>query len=198
MTTNRVTRRLSAITATGLLVLAAFASPVRAQSATDARLSAAAEIAAVLQKPASTMQELERQMTLQLKLAPEGTRISINEISYGGGRFVVTYALPGNTTLGVLDCPSGWFCFYDGPNYTYPRGRLSDCGWQDLASWGWQDRTESVHNATNSRVYFIEHQDYGNPGNGHTYDYVPFFFLPGGYTPTLNAPNLVDHVNRAC
>ncbi|MET8251417.1 DUF6082 family protein [Micromonospora sp. NPDC005197] len=48
-------------------------------------------------------------------------------------------------TLVAADCPSGWYCFYEWPNYGYPRGRLSDCGRQSLATWQWQFRVESAH-----------------------------------------------------
>jgi hypothetical protein len=75
---------------------------------------------------------------------PGGIQISEYEISYGGGTFVVALMAP-RSAVGGPDCPSGWFCFYDRTYYGYPRGRLSDCGWQDLAQWGWEFRTESVH-----------------------------------------------------
>jgi hypothetical protein len=75
---------------------------------------------------------------------PGGVPINDNEISYGGGAFVVTLAQPPGT-LAAPDCPSGWFCFYDRVNYGYPRGRLSSCGTQDLGTWGWQYRTDSAH-----------------------------------------------------
>lgn len=50
--------------------------------------------------------------------------------------FVVTYALPSSTgpisVAASPDCPTGWFCFYDGAAYVYPRGRLSSCGFQGV------------------------------------------------------------------
>jgi hypothetical protein len=75
---------------------------------------------------------------------PGGVPLNSNEISYDGGRFVVTLTRPVNTLAGA-DCPSGWFCFYERPSFGYPRGRLSDCGSQDLSNWNWQYRTESAH-----------------------------------------------------
>lgn len=86
---------------------------------------------------------------------PGGQRIGGADVSYDGGRFIVTVtpagALPGP------DCPSGWFCFYDGINYTYPRGRLSDCGFQRLSTWSWQNRVESAHyNLSTGSVVFID------------------------------------------
>jgi hypothetical protein len=83
-------------------------------------------------------------ITTYLATHPGGTRLNDNEISYGGGTFIVTLTRP-TGTLGVPDCPVGWFCFYDGVNYAYPRGKLSDCGTQNLATWGWQYRVESAH-----------------------------------------------------
>jgi hypothetical protein len=86
---------------------------------------------------------------------PGGTAINHTEISYSGGTFIVTVS-PATGTRATADCPSGWFCFYDGVNFGYPRGRLSSCGFQDLGAWGWRNRTESVHyNAASGSASFI-------------------------------------------
>jgi hypothetical protein len=85
---------------------------------------------------------------------PGGVPLNDNEISYAGGRLVVTLARPANTLAGA-DCPSGWFCFYERPDFGYPRGQLSSCGTQDLANWNWQYRVESAHyNHSSGRVVF--------------------------------------------
>lgn len=87
---------------------------------------------------------------------PGGKLTGGNEISYDGGRFVVTIAPPEHTTA-LVDCPSGWFCFYDRPDFGYPRGKLSSCGWQSLATYGWQDRVESAYyNLNRGAVQFFE------------------------------------------
>jgi Peptidase inhibitor family I36 len=156
-----------------------------------------AQILEQLQRPATNMQELQQQIDLQLKLAPGGKQTSVNEVSYDGGRFVVTYALP-NAITGYPDCPSGWFCFYDGYNWGYPRGRLSSCGWQDLAWWGWNDRTNSIDNSTGSWIQYIQHWDYGNPANGHRYDYTLFWNDPWAAYSSVPYPNMADHVSRYC
>lgn len=90
---------------------------------------------------------------------PGGTVINNNEISYDNGRFVVTLVPP--SANAVVDCPAGWFCFYDRTAYGYPRGRLSDCGWQSLITYGWQDRVESVY--YNLSRGSVEFRDYGTP-----------------------------------
>jgi hypothetical protein len=85
---------------------------------------------------------------------PGGQRVGGADIAYDHGRFVVTVVAPPG--VAAADCPSGWFCFYDGINFGYPRGRLSDCGWQDLGWWGWRDRTESAaYNLSTGSVVFI-------------------------------------------
>ncbi|WFE26014.1 peptidase inhibitor family I36 protein [Solwaraspora sp. WMMD791] len=89
---------------------------------------------------------IEQQIAEYLAAHPGGVRINETELAYSDGRFIVSVARPAGTApLAGPDCPSGWFCFYDGTNYGYPRGRLSDCGWQDLGNWGWRNRTESAH-----------------------------------------------------
>jgi hypothetical protein len=99
--------------------------------------------------------DTQQQVDAYLAAHPGGKQINSTEIAYDGGRFVVTLVRsPG--ILASPDCPSGWFCFYDQINYGYPRGKLSDCGWQDLGWWGWRDRTESVHdNQSSGTVTFI-------------------------------------------
>lgn len=87
---------------------------------------------------------------------PGGRQISATDIAYDGGRFVVSLAPAGGLISAEPDCTAGWFCFYDGVNFTYPRGRLSDCGLQDLARWGWRNRTESAHyNMSTGSTAFI-------------------------------------------
>ncbi|GAA1581037.1 peptidase inhibitor family I36 protein [Actinoplanes couchii] len=91
-----------------------------------------------------------------LRAHPGGKQTSDRDISYADGTFIVTVARPDAITLAAADCPSGWYCFYDGINYTYPRGRLSSCGWQDLATWGWRNRIESAHyNMSSGTVAFL-------------------------------------------
>ena len=126
---------------------------------------------------------------------PGGTIISNTEISYQGGAFVVTLTRD-TRALATADCPAGWFCFYDGVNFGYPRGRLSSCGWQDLAWWGWHDRTESVHyNLNTGTVWFINHV-----GSGHSGDFNVFDAGIGRRTRSDVSPyrNIADHVNRIC
>ncbi|MEV4625406.1 hypothetical protein AB0J90_03850 [Micromonospora sp. NPDC049523] len=126
---------------------------------------------------------------------PGGRQIGPTEISYAGGSFVLTFEPPVGT-LASPDCTSGWFCFYDRINYGYPRGRLSSCGWQDLASWGWHDRTESVHfNISSGSVSYLNHTSAGHGGD-------PYLFSVSASARTDNdvSPyrNMADHVNRYC
>jgi hypothetical protein len=127
---------------------------------------------------------------------PGGTLINDNEISYGGGVFVVTLSPPAHA-LGAPDCPLNWFCFYDRTDFGYPRGKLSSCGWQDLATWGWQDRTESAHyNLSSGYVVFINHAG----GTGHANDY-PLFTVSAANRALADVTpyrNMADHVDRHC
>jgi hypothetical protein len=120
-------------------------SLLAAMSTGTAPLSGASVVAA------GTQQKVDAYLAAN----PGGRQINATEISYGDGAFIVT-VVPQLGTFGVADCPSGWFCFYDGINFGYPRGKLSDCGWQDLGWWGWRNRTESVHyNMSTGSVSFI-------------------------------------------
>ncbi len=122
---NSLTRRLG--TAAVAVILATAGQPVStALAASASRL------------PTSTTATAK-----YLAAHPGGTQINAREISYNDGALIVTVSRDVGT-LAAPDCPSGFFCFYDGVNYTYPRGKLSGCGWQDLGTWGWRNRVASV------------------------------------------------------
>jgi Peptidase inhibitor family I36 len=101
--------------------------------------------------------QIQREVAAYLAAHPGGHQITTTDISYGNGAFIVS--VDRTTPLvaaAAPDCPSGWFCFYDNINFGYPRGKLSDCGFQDLGTWGWRNRTESVHyNMSTGSVTFI-------------------------------------------
>ncbi|WP_027346657.1 peptidase inhibitor family I36 protein [Hamadaea tsunoensis] len=146
--------------------------------------------------PSPGAQGVQAQIDQYLAKAPGGKQINANEISYDGGVFVVTFAAFGTSPTGA-DCPSGWFCFYDRTNYGYPRGKLSSCGWQDLAWWGWNDMTESVHyNMSSGSVSFINHGRYAD----HSDDTVLFTVSTTSRYLSDVSPyrNVADHVYRSC
>ncbi|WP_040392747.1 peptidase inhibitor family I36 protein [Catelliglobosispora koreensis] len=173
--------------------------PPRTTTAVVATLLA---VAMVLASANSAMavkptKDLQAKIDAHLARYPGGTQISDTEVAYAGGTFVITFAAPEVSVNGVADCPSGWFCFYEHTNFGYPRGKLSSCGWQDLAWWGWHDRTEAVHfNQSGGSVVFISHV--GPPD--HSYDYGLFSVSTGRRTISDVYPyrNMADHVYRYC
>jgi hypothetical protein len=90
-----------------------------------------------------------------------------------------------------LDCPSGWICFYDQANYGYPRGRLSDCGRQDLTNWGWSERIDSV--AFNAAFGSVSFYSKGVEALTHSDDELLFSLSPANRT----IPNVAPFLNRA-
>lgn len=139
---------------------------------------------------------VQAQIDAHLAEHPGGKQINATEVSYANGAFVISFVRTGQSTDGP-NCPRGWFCFYDHLNYGFPMGKLSSCGWQDLAWWGWNDRTESAYyNLPYGSVTFINHGAYPN----HSDD-DPIFSLNtsrrglGDVAPYRNA---ADHVYRSC
>ncbi|KES02964.1 hypothetical protein BU52_33145 [Streptomyces toyocaensis] len=175
--------------AVGLLALVSFAS-TPAVAGPENRNNGAP---ALLERQARSANELQEQIDLHLKLYPGGKQTAANEITYDHGKFVATYAKPGEVqALGVPDCPSGWFCFYEYTGFGYPRGRLSDTDWQDLATYGWHDRTDSVHNNTSTAVDFENHTT-----GGHANDM--YLFCVSSYSNDSDVSperNMADHVYR--
>ncbi len=140
---------------------------------------------------------VQAQINAHLAAYPGGTQINATEISYADGKFIITFVPAGGVSPNAADCPSGWFCFYDQVNFGYPRGKLSDCGWQDLAWWGWQDRTESAHfNLPAGSVSFINH----GATPDHSFDATVFSVSTSVPTDNDVAPyrNVADHVYRFC
>ena len=157
--------------------------------------AAPATAAASPTQTAPSTKAVQEMIDAQLAAAPGGKQISPTEVSYGD--FVVTVARTDNTSVGA-DCPAGWFCFYDRVNYGYPRGKLSSCGWQDLATWAWNDRTESVHyNLSTGSVSFINH----GARPDHSDDRVLFSVgASNRFLSDVGAANrnIADHVYRFC
>ncbi|WFF02974.1 hypothetical protein [Micromonospora sp. WMMD964] len=158
--------------------------------------------------PARNDRELQAQIDAYLKRAPSGKQIQKNQIAYNGGKFIVTFALPGQvegtdpnrvvsddfSTLSTK-CDRHWFCFFDGANYVYPRGQLSDCGWQDLNDFGWIDRTESV--AQNLVVGWVQYLNHTT--GGHENDVTLFWTdTNADQRSTVPYPNMADHVRYNC
>src|SRR5262245_46626817 len=157
---------------------------------------AAASLTPASAIPIPADSSVQAQVDAYLAAYPGGKQINATEISYAGGTFVVTLVPPVGTLAGP-DCPGGWFCFYDGVNYVYPRGKLSSCGWQDLSFYGWHDRTESVHyNLSSGLVWFINHA----PGVTHANDIRLFEVSSSMRTRADVFPfrNMADHVYRFC
>jgi hypothetical protein len=162
-TTVAIARTAAVLAVALVTVLTATAAPAGASTAVASPPHPAG--AAVTGSASSTVQQ---QVDAYLAEHPGGNQINPTEIAYPGG-FVVALAPvaalapPAPNLAAAADCPSGWFCFYDGINYRYPRGRLSDCGFQDLARWGWTNRTESVHyNMSSGSVTFYNHTSSGD------------------------------------
>lgn len=142
--------------------------------------------------------DVQAQIDAHLRAYPGGVQTGPTEISYDNGVFVMDFVRSTPGTDGVADCPSGWFCFYDSTNFGYPRGKLSDCGWQDLAEWGWQNRTESAHyNMATGSVAFINH---ASGQSSHSFDVAVFGIGTSAPTIADTSPyrNTADHVQRYC
>ncbi|GAA4588000.1 hypothetical protein GCM10023194_38480 [Planotetraspora phitsanulokensis] len=181
-----------AFTAPATAATAASTSSSPAPAATSSASTSSTDSPSLLNRQARSDAELREQIALQMEIAPGGKQTSPNEVSYDNGKFVVTYALPGQRALGVADCPSGWFCFYENINFGYPRGKLSDCGTQDLGQYGWANRISSADNSTTNSVEYWEATSFGTL-------YLFTNFNPGAISYVGNDYNdRADIVHRNC
>ncbi|GAA0743862.1 peptidase inhibitor family I36 protein [Dactylosporangium roseum] len=147
--------------------------------------------------PSPVAVEQQRKVAAELAAHPGGVQIGPNQIAYPGG-LIVTVTRPGTAAAAPQpDCPSGWFCFYEQRQFGYPRGQLSDLGWQDLATWRWQDRTESVHN--NLPCGAVVYLNHPAGTSSHGGDMRLFEASARQSIADLGANrNIADHVYRYC
>ncbi|MGJ7414590.1 peptidase inhibitor family I36 protein [Streptomyces cinereoruber] len=111
--------------------------------------------------------DLQRQIDKQMKITPGGKQIGVNQIAWRGGKAVMTFPLPGEKrarsvdetfgALGTPNCSYLWTCLYEHSNFDGRRLTWSDCNFENLANWGFNDQTTSWHNnqsrGTQTRVY---------------------------------------------
>ncbi|GIF45204.1 hypothetical protein Axi01nite_95150 [Actinoplanes xinjiangensis] len=146
--------------------------------------------AALAMAPNATVRQ---QMRDQLREAPGGKVTGPAQITYGDGAFVVDFVPEAGAASSAVraapNCPANWVCFYDLTNYGYPRGKLQDCGQQDLATWGWRNRVNSAHNHHSASSDFWDIDAY-----------IGYFDLvPGQAIADVGtAKNRVDLININC
>jgi hypothetical protein len=63
----------------------------------------------------------------------------------------------------IGDCPAQYFCLWDGDSFNGDRVQFHDNGWQNLSSFGFNDRASSAYNNTNR--YARISVDAGGAGN---------------------------------
>jgi hypothetical protein len=147
--------------------------------------------------PSPSAPTVQSKVDAEMAAHPGGKQTGPNQITYAGGLIVTVVPPSPNTTQPKPDCPAGWFCFYDFVSFGYPRGQLSSCGWQDLATWKWQDRTESVHNnLPGGSVVYINHAA-GTSAHGSD---VRLFEVGArqSIADLGGNKNIADHVYRYC
>lgn len=95
---------------------------------------------------------VQAQIDRQLRLTPDGTQISANQIAWRDGTVIMTFPSDDIAVQGTADCPAGWFCFWADAGFEGRRLQFSDCGQQDLGDWAFRNKTSSWQNTTGSRV----------------------------------------------
>lgn len=109
---------------------------------------------------------LQAQIDNQLAISKGGGKqISQNEIAWDNGTVVMTFPWPKGVVgpMDQRDCDHLWTCLYENANFNrppHPDGRrlaFSDCIFEELANYGFQDKATSWHNnqtdGTITRVY---------------------------------------------
>lgn len=157
-------RRVVASIAGGIFAITPLAGPATAAPVDEAESN--------LQVTTTQQQELDRQVAEQLKLTPGGKRISVNQIAWqrdGAEPVIMTFPVPGEriaraageliTPLGTPNCNYEGVCLWDYTNFEGKRlGPFYACRTENLANFGFANRTESWHNnqTPNTKSWLIQ------------------------------------------
>lgn len=156
--------KIAATAAAGILASVGLAGTSSAQSALDQTIAAQAAEAGLSK---SEVAALQKQMDQQMALTPGGKQIGVNQVAWRDGKAVMTWPLPGETkaravnepaaALGSPNCSYLWTCLYEHDQWNGRRLTWSDCNFEQLSNWGFQDQATSWHNnqsrGTVTRVY---------------------------------------------
>lgn len=160
----RTRTRFSVILAAGAIATLGLAGPTSASTELQSTIAAQAEKAGLSK---SEVSKLQGQIDKQMAMTPGGKQIGVNQVSWRDGKVVMTFPLPGekkaravNEPLGALGTPNCsylWTCLYEHANFDGRRLTWSDCNFENLADWGFNDKTTSWHNnqsrGTQTHVY---------------------------------------------
>jgi hypothetical protein len=160
----RTRTKLAVTLSAGALTVLSVSGPASAATTLDGTITAQAERAGLSR---SEVAGLQKQIDEQMALTPGGKQIGVNQVAWRDGKAVMTFPLPGEKqaravdepvgTLGSANCSYTWTCLYEHANYDGRRLTWSDCGFVNLSSWNFIDKTSSWHNnqtsGTVTKVY---------------------------------------------
>ncbi|MEU4219631.1 peptidase inhibitor family I36 protein [Actinoplanes sp. NPDC026623] len=139
-----------ALAATMMLAIAGLAGSTATAAAASTKAKAPATTYTAAQKKA-----LQAEVTKHLNDYGRGTQVGINEISWDGGRTILTLPLPGETkaravgepvaALAAANCAFAYACLWSDTNFTGSRLSRTDCEEIVLAA-PYKTSTASIHN----------------------------------------------------
>ncbi len=160
----RMRTKLAVTTTAGAMAVLGLAGPTSASATLESKIASEVKQAGLSKSEAAGLQ---KQIDKQLATTPGGRQIGVNQVAWRGGKAVMTFPLPGEKrartvnepvgTLGTPNCSYAWTCLYEHRNFEGRRLTWSDCNFENLANWGFNDKTTSWHNnqtrGTQTHVY---------------------------------------------
>jgi len=153
---------------------------------------------------------VQKQINDHLAKYRHGRQTGPAEITFLAGtynEFVITFDRAAGAASGP-DCPDGWLCLYDSPDFGYPRVRFQTCGGVLLSWWGWNDRAESAEHKLIPRDPITPEARAGTvtlistPAHGtNPQEYQRLFILDDRHRTIADlgfSRNAVDFVYRNC
>ncbi|MGW0560788.1 peptidase inhibitor family I36 protein [Streptomyces sp. NPDC003016] len=160
----RIRSKLAVTATAGAMAVLGLAGPTSASTTLESKIASEVKQAGLSKSEAAGLQ---KQIDKQLATTPGGKQIGVNQIAWRGGKAVMTFPLPGERqaravnepvgTLGTPNCSYAWTCLYEHQNFDGRRLTWSDCNFENLANWSFNDKTTSWHNnqtrGTQTHVY---------------------------------------------
>lgn len=160
----RMRAKLTVTATAGAMAVLGLAGPTSASTTLETKIASEAKQAGLSK---SEVAGLQKQIDKQLATTPGGKQTGVNQVSWRGGKAVMTFPLPGEKqaravnepagALGTPNCSYAWTCLYEHSNFDGRRLTWSDCNFENLADWGFNDKTTSYHNnqtrGTQTHVY---------------------------------------------
>lgn len=149
----RTSTKIPVMVIAGVMAVLGLAGPTSASTPLESKIASEAKQAGL---STSEVAGLQKQIDALLAKTTGGEQIGVNQVSWRGGKTVMTFPLPGQKqarainesvgTLGSPNCSKYYTCLYEHRDFGGRRLSWQDCAFHDLSDFNFNDKTSSYHN----------------------------------------------------